>query len=326
MPQAPMKPRRKPADWVRDVEKIPAGIGPTWAVAVQAFLRDARARNCSPASIDNYRHYLLGQRLQQFLTDYSIVRPADVTVQHFRELQADLLDAGLAPGTVGTFHRILHNFLGFCKREGWGIVPEILDAKPPRQPSVAPEAFSDAEVAELMAAARYPRDRFLLEFMLRTGLRLKEVTAVTLDDIVDAPNGSYVRVRQGKGGKDRIVPLDTPGERFSKRVYTYIRKVRPQDSKDRHLFLGSRRDPDTDEYQGLTPRGVQMLVKRLANQTGIHMHPHKFRHTFATNALRAGVDSIVLQRALGHSTLAMVNRYVHFHADDLLDAWSERRD
>jgi integrase/recombinase XerD len=67
-------------------------------------------------------------------------------------------------------------------------------------------------------------------------------------------------------------------------------------------------------------------MKRLTEATGIHAHPHKFRHTFATRALRAGVDSLVLQRALGHTTLAMVNRYMHYQLTDMLDAWRARRD
>jgi len=56
------------------------------------------------------------------------------------------------------------------------------------------------------------------------------------------------------------------------------------------------------------------------------VNPHKFRHTFATKALSAGVNLMALQKALGHMTLAMVSRYVHYPADDLLDAWKQRRD
>jgi integrase/recombinase XerC len=59
---------------------------------------------------------------------------------------------------------------------------------------------------------------------------------------------------------------------------------------------------------------------------GIHVNPHKFRHTFATRALSAGVNVMALQKALGHTTLAMVSRYVHYQADDVLDAWKQRRD
>jgi integrase/recombinase XerD len=76
----------------------------------------------------------------------------------------------------------------------------------------------------------------------------------------------------------------------------------------------------------LTPDAIQTLFKRLTRETGIHVNPHKFRHTFATRALSAGVDVMALPKALGHTTLAMVSRYVHYQKDDLLDAWRQRRD
>jgi site-specific recombinase XerD len=327
MPQAPVRPHRTARDWqpAASARRATGGL-PAWDEAVTAFLRDARARNCSPATLENYRNYLLGPRARTFLADYRISGPADVTATTLRQAQADLLDAGLAPGTVATFHRVLRNFLGFCRREGFGVEAEALETSPPKQPTTAPEAFSDAEVADLVAACRNARDRFLITFLVRTGLRLKEAAALTVDDIVHGPDGSYVRVRQGKGAKDRVVPLDTGRDRFSREVERYIRTVRPRDTQSRQLFLSQRRDPVTNEYTPLTARGIQILCKRLGEQTGIHTFPHKFRHTFATNALRAGVDSLALQRALGHSTLAMVNRYVHFNAADLIHAWRERSD
>ncbi len=326
MPQAPARPRRHREDYLR-IEPLPGRAGPpAWNQAVEAFLRDARARNCSAATIDNYRTYLVGPRAQQFLTDYRIQTVADITPRALRSFQADLLDAGLSAGTAATFHRIVRNFLGFCGREGWGVEGAVLDVPAPRQGIVEPETFTEGEELRILEAARTPRDRFLLEFMLRTGLRLQEVANVTVDDVVSGADGAYLRVRRGKGGKDRIVPLDSGRSRFSKRLATYLRTVRPTDAEDRHLFLSGRRDPDTGRWTPLGSSGVKMVLRRIGDDTGIHVHPHKFRHTFATRALAAGVDSLVLQRALGHSTLAMVNRYVHFQAKDLLAAWRARTD
>ncbi|MGD1054217.1 MAG: tyrosine-type recombinase/integrase [Candidatus Dormibacteria bacterium] len=326
MPQAPVRPHRRQGDYAPARLVETQAMGPAWNAAVDAFLRDARARNCSRATLENYRTYLLGSRAQQFVADYSIRTVDDVTPQALRDFQAELLDAGLSPDTAATFHRIVRNFLGFCKREGWGVVPEALEVAAPRLPQHEPETFSQADELCILEAARTDRDRFLAEFMLRTGLRLSEVANVTLDDVVTGTDGTYLRVRQGKRSKDRIVPLDTGRLRFSKRLTAYLRTGRPQDAKDRHLFLGSRRDPVTGDWPPLARDGIKVVLRRLGDQTGIHVHPHKFRHTFATRALAAGVDSLVLQRALGHSTLAMVNRYVHFQARDLLDAWRARTD
>ena len=220
----------------------------------------------------------------------------------------------------------MRNFLGFCMREGWGVPDEALVAPPPRQPQIEPETFSEDEERRLIQAARTDRDRFLIEFMMRTGLRLTEVTNVTLDDIIDGPDGAYLRVRRGKGAKDRIVPLDTKTARFLRRLGNYIRNTRPASTWHQGSSSPVGRDPTTDDHQPVMPSAIKTLMKRHIDETGIHAHPHKFRHTFATRALRAGVDSLVLQRALGHTTLAMVNRYVHYQPTDMLDAWRARRD
>jgi integrase len=74
------------------------------------------------------------------------------------------------------------------------------------------------------------------------------------------------------------------------------------------------------------PKGVPKTFKRLSTETDVHVNPHKFRHTFATRALSAGVDVMALRKALAHTTLIMVGRYVHYQKDDLLDAWRHRRD
>jgi integrase/recombinase XerD len=327
MPQAPMRPHRRRGDYVEvDPARPPETASPTWSHAAEAFLRDARSRNRSPATIDNYRTYLLGARAEQFLRDYKIGSVADITSDKLRDFQGELLEAGLSAGTAATFHRIIRNFLGFCRREGWRVGAETLDVTPPPQASVEPETYSEAEERRILDAARNGRDRFLVEFMLRTGLRLSEVAAVTLDDVITGSEGSYLKVRPGKGREDRIVPLDTGKYHFSRQLEAYLRNDRPPDAKDRHLFLTTRRNPGTGQYGPLDAQGIKMLLRRIGQETGIHVHAHKFRNTFATRALAAGVDSLVLQRALGHSTLAAVNRYAHFQARDLLDAWRARSD
>jgi integrase/recombinase XerD len=322
-----MRPHRRRGDYVEVDAAVAAGTAsPDWSDAVEAFLRDARSRKCSPATIGNYRTYLLGPRAQQMLRDHEIRTVADVTAAKFRDFQAELLEAGLSVGTAATFHRIVRNFLGFCRRERWGVGAETLEVAPPRQATVEPETFTSGEEQRIIEAARTGRDRFLLEFMLRTGLRLSELASVTVDDIVTGTEGSYVRVRNGEGQQARIVPLDTGNHRFSDTLQHYVRNERPADAKDRHLFLTTRRDRVTGDFGPLEAQGIKMLLRRVGQTTGIRVYAYRFRHTFGVRALAAGVDSLVLQRALGHATPAMVNRYAHFQARDPLEAWRARSD
>lgn len=322
MPQAQVKPQRARAA----VRSAPAARSSamSWQEAVDAFLAAKRGENLSSATLENYAWHLTGARAQTFLQDHGITSPRQLTAEALETLQAELLDAGVSPALAHAFHRVWKNFAGFCIRRGYGASPEVLAVKAPKQPMREPETFSVEDERRIFAGARSPRDRLIMELLLRTGLRLEELCNLRVDDIVDGPEGAYLRVRQGKGGKDRIVPLDTPRVKLSRTLRQYIVHVRPSDTSSPVLFLTTRKKGD--EYEPLSRRGVQLMMRRLTETTGIHVHPHKFRHTFATRALAAGVDVMALQRVLGHTTLAMVSRYVHYQRHDLIDAWSKRRD
>lgn len=298
----------------------------SWAAALDRFLADCRRRNLSASTLENYRWWLAGPRLAAYRAEHGIVTLADMTAAHLTAFEGELVDAGLRPSSVDSFHRHAKNFIGYCLREGTAADETALKVSGPRLSQEEPETFTAEEQRALLAALKdRPRDAILIEFMLKTGLRLAEVCNVTVDDIVDTPQGAFVRVRQGKGRKDRAVPLDTGKDKFSRRLLRYVDRVRPVGTPRRELFLSLRQDRPGD-YQPLTTQGIQVLCRRLSASTGIHVNPHKFRHTFATQALAAGVDVMALQRALGHTTLAMVSRYVHYSHTDLLNAWQIRRD
>lgn len=324
MPQAPVIKRRRVGE--RPTPAKRSGSGTSWDEAVWAYLQDCRARNCSVSTITGYRGYLTGPRLKTFVDDYRIRTLKDVTPEKLRAFQAELLDAGVSPGTAHTFHKVMRSFFAFCEREGYGIAPEALTMPAPRLPVVEPETFSELEEKKLLDACRNERDRMIIQFMIRTGLRRSEVVNVTIDDIIDSGDGAFVRVRQGKGRKDRIVPLDTKRDQFSKRLARFIRTERPRDAKSSNLWLSLRSDPGTGDYPPMNGEGLKSTLDRIGDAAGVRVYPHKFRHTFASRALAAGIDSLVLQRALGHTTLAMVNRYVHFQTNDLLRAWKKRED
>ena len=137
--------------------------------------------------------------------------------------------------------------------------------------------------------------------MIRTGLRRSEVLNVRVDDIVDGNDGAYVRVRQGKGRKDRIVPLDTAHDRFSRKLLRYIRTHRPQDAGDPHLWLSTRRNAHSGTYTPFDVRGLTSMLAAAERGARASMsHPHKFRHTFGSRALvrRRIRNLLALQRAL----------------------------
>lgn len=319
MPQPAVRPQRRPP-----ARSSGGARGLSWDEAVDLFLASKRAENLSPSTLENYEWHLRGSRARIFLADHEIVSPRQLDGEMLERLQAELLAAGTSPALVHAFHRVWKNFGGFCIRRGYGVAADVLAVKAPKQPQTEPETFSAEDERRIMAAARSSRDRLLIELLMRTGLRLEEVCNLTVDDVVDGPEGAYLRVRQGKGAKDRVVPLDTGRVRLSKKLRDYIRHERSEAAASPALFL-TRRSRD-GLYEPLSRRAVQLMMRRISKDTGIRVHPHKFRHSFATRALAAGVDVMALQRVLGHTSLAMVSRYVHYQKADLIEAWRRRTD
>ena len=305
-------------------------LDPEWKVAVTAFLAEKRRAGCSQATLEIYLHCLDGRRMRDWRTTRNVTHMSAMDAGAVRDLERTLAEPdstgrALKPASVHVHHRTVHTFLSWCTDEGWAVGEGALRIAAPKLGVREPPTLSPDDEKRVLVACASERDRYLIEFLLRTGLRLGEACAVTLDDVINGADGTLVRVRAGKGNKDRVVPLDSGGYKGGRRLRQYIDRVRPRETRRRELFLAQRRGPDGD-YSPISPIGVKVMFCRLSSATGIHVHAHLLRHTFATRAIAAGVDPITLQRVLGHTTLAMVSRYVHFDHASLARAWMQRTD
>ena len=152
------------------------------------------------------------------------------------------------------------------------------------------------------------RDKTLLEVFYSTGIRLAELCALTVYD-VDVPGG-YVRVNNGKGAKDRVVPM---GRKATQYVREYLRQARGIITRNRRderaLFVGRR-------GKRIQPGIVQWLIRCYARKAGIRKHvtPHALRHTCATHLLQGGADITHVQRLLGHVNLTTTQIYTRVAA------------
>ncbi|MEO8897478.1 MAG: tyrosine-type recombinase/integrase [Candidatus Dormibacter sp.] len=285
-----------------------------WERAASTFLRDCRRRGHTPSTQSIYQAVLLGPRTQEYRRDQQVEKVSDLTADRLRQFEVELQEAELAPSTVHQYHRVLKTFLGFCAREGMGVDERVRDVAAPRLAEREPGAYTPQEETRLLAAARDPRDRMIVELLLTTGLRLSELIALDVEDIVDlGRQGAYLRVRQGKGRKDRNIPFD---DGVYRQLQTYLRRHRP--AGPGAIFTARRA---AGALRPLSNEAIKSMLRRLGDETGIHCHAHKFRHTFASRAIADGIDPLTLQRVLGHTTLQMVSRYVHYSAADLMRAW-----
>lgn len=144
------------------------------------------------------------------------------------------------------------------------------------------------------------RDRAILELLYGTGLRVSELCGLSLYDVAD----DLVRV-QGKGGKERLVPV---GRQALRAIDTYLTQVRQKHDSEtvQQLFVTDKGKPIDRTY-------VWGRVRKLAKQAGIDkkVSPHTFRHTYATHLLDAGADLRVIQDLLGHAHISSTDRYTH---------------
>ncbi len=140
------------------------------------------------------------------------------------------------------------------------------------------------------------RNRAIVLMLLDAGVRLSELTGMTLGD-VNASNGN-IRV-MGKGSKERVVRI---GKVAQKAPWRYL--MHSPDNDREEIWLG-------EESKPLSCAGVQCLIRRLKERAGIDGSGgvHRFRHTFALNFLRIDKNVFNLQYLLGHSELEMVRRY-----------------
>lgn len=168
----------------------------------------------------------------------------------------------------------------------------------PRQPQKLPEILSRAEVCRLLAAPTYPRHRLLLATIYAAGLRLSEATHLKTTDI--DPDRMTIRIEQGKGAKDRYVPLSV---RLLKQLRAHWAYERP----GRWVFAAPTAQRP---IHPTTAQRAYWAAKRLAGITK-HGGIHALRHAYATHLLEAGQDLHTVQRLLGHRHVTTTMRYFH---------------
>jgi site-specific recombinase XerD len=142
---------------------------------------------------------------------------------------------------------------------------------------------------------------------LDTGLRASEVAGIALENL-NLKEG-YLKV-MGKGSKERVVPI---GKFVQMTIWNYLNTIRPKFMKGDcySLFISPLGKP-------ITVNTIKLMFCRLAKSSGVErLHAHLCRHTFAINYLLNGGDIFSLKEILGHTTLEMVNHYLHFTSSQI---------
>ncbi len=222
----------------------------------------------------------------------------------------------MSPRSQLAYFRVLSIFYNWLVREEYLDVSPMARLRAPRVVADQPEPFSSDDleriVAALLAGGDQPlaiRNRAIIATMLDVGLRVSEVVQVSVGDI--SPSTGDLEVVSGKGGRRRRVVLGAMSRKANRR---YWLRVRHQYDAHGPFYLNV-----TGER--LTVSGIEQITRDLGVASGVDdCHPHRFRHTAAVNAIRAGMNPFEVQTMLGHADLTMTRKYVKFAEQDIHEA------
>jgi len=221
--------------------------------------------------------------------------------------------SGLGARSLARLISTLRSFHKFMVREGLRGEDPSGHLTSPRTWQALPRFLTVEEVERLMEqpeadSVRGVRDRALLEVMYAAGLRVSELVALKSEDL--NWKGGFL-ICQGKGGKERIVPVGGSAQRAVKR---YLAEARPKLAKKpaAALFL-------TRRGQAFTRQGIWKILKTYALRAGLprRIGPHVLRHSFATHLLERGADLRSVQLMLGHSQITTTQIYTHVGREHL---------
>lgn len=207
----------------------------------------------------------------------------------------------LKPKTINCYLQSIRGFYDYLYDEEEVRIPNpvkrgyaLKESKP------LPKHLRDYEVDRLFNTVKNPRDRAIFKLMLRCGLRVEEVADLTLD--VVHLERRFIHVKNGKGGKDRVVFVsnDACGA-----LAEYL-KAR-QSNKSKKVFLVEK---GTYKGKPISVRGIQKKMEYYARKAGLKISCHQLRHTMATQLLNADMDLVSIQDLLGHTRIKTTERYI----------------
>jgi integrase/recombinase XerC len=225
--------------------------------------------------------------------------------QHVRRFAAHSHARGLKGRSIQRRLAALRCFFTFLQREGAARRNPGLDVPAPKAAKRLPATLDVDQMARLLAFkpanALETRDLALMELFYSGGLRLAELTGLKLADLDLAQRSARVI---GKGNRERLAPIGTHAARALQRWLELRAGMARPDCPA--VFVTRNGGP-------ISPRAVQLRVAAHARRQGLpqHVHPHLFRHSFATHLLESSRDLRAVQELLGHANISTTQIYTH---------------
>ena len=316
---------------------VEEGVGPIpWA---NAYLESLVARGLSPLTVRTYAYGMLS--VCRWLSEAALPLE-DLTESHvfdfirFLRSHARQRNQSITPRTINLKTTILRSVYSHCfqkdvpshSTQGDKVRPFVSRyhsrtglphrGRTPRSrtrvkvPRTLVQALAPEAAEQFIQGLRTYRDLAIAGLMLFSGLRSGEVLALRIENL-DTPHG-MCRVF-GKGRKQRVVPI---AESTQNVIRAYLRTERPE-THAKELFVSLKRPR---RGCAMTRSGLRSLFRHHRKRSRTpQANPHRFRHTFASDMIRAGCSLPALQRLLGHSHIDVTMQYLHFCTSDLLEEY-----
>lgn len=213
----------------------------------------------------------------------------DITTKDIRRYLAEYQERKkISKSSLDNQRRYLSAFFSWLCTEEFILKNPMLRIKKIKADKIIKKPFSDTDVEKLRSSCKNIKEKALVEFLLTTGCRVSEVSALTIDNIDFIKNEAVV---YGKGAKERKVYI-------SDRAMYWLKKyMESRGILNVNLFLNRNKE-------GMTKQNIEVMVKKIGQRAGVeNVHPHRFRRTFATNAINKGMKIQNVQAILGHSSL-----------------------
>lgn len=293
---------------------------------VQGFLMSKTVAGCSQRTIEQYASVYkilekIGKNAEEVTSD-------DVKVY----MAGRMIRDRISKKTADNERRYLSSFFRYLQVEEIILKNPMMKVEKIRQEKVRKKAFSDIEVEKIRSSCKDAREKAIVEVLFSTGCRVTELVNIKTEDIC----GSRIVVH-GKGGKDRNVYLNAKAqiaveaylkERRDKNVFLFAAGIYMAFGKGRCSINRTKKSwwrYEENVGDGHVSAGsIESTCRKIGRNAGVeNVHPHRFRRTCATLALRRGMPLEQVSRMLGHEELTTTQIYLDLSEKDLEQAHSK---
>lgn len=268
-------------------------------------------KNLSENTLSSYKNDI--STFISFLSNFKISDPSDISTENLTAFFKTLKNIGLTSSSAARYFSSLKGFFLYLLKNNYILKNPLEKISAPKLSKKLPEVLNINEVDKILAQPNVSdtlglRDKAILELLYACGTRVSELTNLKLSDLF--LNEEVIRVF-GKGSKERLIPIGSSAIEWIGKYIKDSRSVLLRISKSgNYVFLNSRGSK-------LSRMGIWKIIDRYVKEAGIQkeVHPHTFRHSFATHLLEGGADLRAVQEMLGHADISTTQIYTHIDRD-----------